>query len=114
MTPASATRSLVRADNTHHLVAAAQRRSQAAQRRTGSALRRMNNTGIRITFDSVAREAHVSRSWLYTQPDVRAEIERLRTSPPTARPHVPAHQRATDASLQQRLNIAVERSRQLE
>jgi hypothetical protein len=28
----------------------------------------------------VARKAQVSRSWLYTQPDIRAEIERLRAS----------------------------------
>ena len=34
--------------------------------------------GMPITFDAVAREAQVSRSWLYNQPDLRAEVERLR------------------------------------
>ena len=56
-----------------------------------SALRRMDNAGLPITFDAVAREAEVSRSWLYTQPDLRAEIERLRArdSPRRRTPPVP-------------------------
>jgi hypothetical protein len=29
-------------------------------------------------MNTVAREAGVSRSWLYSQPDLRAEIQRLR------------------------------------
>jgi hypothetical protein len=56
----------------------------------------------------------VSRSWLYTQPDIRAEIERLRSlhdrAPAQA---VPARQRTTDASLLQRLEIANARNREL-
>ncbi len=41
--------------------------------------------GLPITFDALAREARVSRSWLYNQPDLRAEVERLRArrSPPS-------------------------------
>jgi hypothetical protein len=31
-----------------------------------------------ITSDTVAREAGVPRSWLYNQPGLRAEIERIR------------------------------------
>lgn len=105
----------MRADNSHHLIAAAQRRSQATHRRAVAALRRMDNTGLPITFDSVAREAKVSRSWLYTQPGLRAEIERLREQRhPTQRQRVPGRQRASDASLAQRLGIALERARQLE
>jgi hypothetical protein len=38
----------------------------------------MDNAGLSITVEAVAREAEVSRSWLYSQPDLRAEIERLR------------------------------------
>jgi uncharacterized protein (DUF58 family) len=55
----------------------------------------------------VARTAGVSRSWLYAQPDLRAELERLRalsTRAPTS-PPVPAQQRATDASLRCRLEV---------
>ncbi|HZM66111.1 MAG TPA: DUF6262 family protein [Nakamurella sp.] len=70
--------------------------------------------GTPITFDVIAREANVSRSWIYNQPDLRAEIERLRgRQRPTTRP-IPDRQRATDASLHQRLQVATERIRQLE
>ena len=71
----------MRADNSHHLLAAAQQRSQATHRRALAALRRMDNAGAAITFDAVAREAGVSRSWLYNQPDLRGEIRRLRGTP---------------------------------
>lgn len=62
---------------------------------------RMDATGAAITFETVAREAGVSGSWLHNQPDLRAEIERCRArrrSIPAARP-VPDRQRAFDASL---------------
>ncbi len=73
----------------------------------------MDATGTAITFGTVAREAGVSRSWLYNQPDLRTEIERLRArrqSIPAARP-VPDRQRASDASLLRRLEAATERNR---
>ncbi|MEV6654950.1 hypothetical protein [Streptomyces sp. NPDC051219] len=74
----------------------------------------MDATGTVITFETVAREAGVSRSWLYSQQDLRAEIERLRArhSVPAARPVID-RQRASDASLLRRLEVATERSRQL-
>lgn len=104
------------ADNSHLIVAAAHRRATATRRRAVSALRRMDATGTAITFETVAREAGVSRSWLYNQQDLRAEIERLRARHrqiPTAR-QVPDRQRASDASLLRRLEAATERNRQLE
>jgi hypothetical protein len=104
----------MRADNSHHVIAAARQRSQTTKRRAVAALRRIDNAGIPINFDVVAREAKVSRSWLYNQPDLRSEIERLRgrQRPPTRA--VPDRQRATDASLHQRLQVATDRIRQLE
>jgi hypothetical protein len=63
----------MRADNSRHVIAAARQRFQATRRRATAALRRMDTTGIAITFDALAREAGVSRSWLYTQRDLRAE-----------------------------------------
>lgn len=105
----------MRADNSHHLLAAAQRRSQATHRRAAAALRRMDNAGSRVSFDAVAREAGVSRSWLYDQPDLRAEIERLRDRHrPASGPVVPDRQRGSDASLLRRLELAAQRIRQLE
>jgi hypothetical protein len=53
----------------------------------------------------VARRAGVSRQWLYTQPALRAEIERLRDRPSPIADGVPARQRATEASLRQRLEM---------
>ncbi len=104
----------MRADNSHHVVAAARQRSRATRRRVVAALRRIDNAGGPVSFDSVAQEAQVSRSWLYNQPDLRGEIERLRSRQrPVTRP-VPDRQRATDASLHQRLQIATQRIRQLE
>ncbi len=95
----------MRADNSRFLIQAARRRSQATRERAIQALRRLAATGGPATFDSVARTAGVSRSWLYTQPDLRAEIERLRAAyghAPASLP-IPARQRASDASLQRRL-----------
>jgi hypothetical protein len=72
------------ADNFHHVIAAAQRRAQQTRQRAVTALRRMDATGQHITFDTVAGEAGVSRSWLYAQDDLRAEIEQLRQRHPAA------------------------------
>jgi hypothetical protein len=76
----------------------------------------MDNAGQPISFDALAREAKVSRSWLYAQPDLRVEIERLRArwDPAPARERLPDRQRASEASLRQRLQIMSERNRRLE
>jgi Family of unknown function (DUF6262) len=104
----------VRADNSHHVVAAAHRRSQAARHRAMAALRRMDDTGRAVTVDALAREAGVSRSWLYTQPDLRAEVDRLRARARPTRTVLPDRQRSTDASLQRRLEVATARVRELD
>jgi hypothetical protein len=106
----------MRADNSHHIVTAARRRTTATRRRAVAALRRMDNAGQAISFDAVAREAQVSRSWLYNQPDLRAEIERLRArrDPVPGRQRLPDRQRASDTSLLRRLEVMTERNRQLE
>ena len=105
-----------RADNSHFVIAAARRRAAATHKRAVSTLRRMDKAGLPITFDAVAREAGVSRSWLYNQPDLRTEVERLRARryPPTPHAPVPHRQRASDPSLLQRLQAATERIKHLE
>ncbi|WP_269086678.1 DUF6262 family protein [Actinosynnema sp. ALI-1.44] len=69
-----------------------------------------------MSFDAVAREGRVSRSWLYNQPDLRAEIEQLRTrrDPAPGGQRLPDRQRASDTSLQRRFEVMAERNRQLE
>jgi hypothetical protein len=106
----------MRSDNSAHLTAAARQRSAATRRRAAAALRRLDAAGRPISFDALAREAQVSRTWLYAQPDLRAEIERLRGQqrPAPARQPIPARQRATEASLRARLELATQRVRQLE
>ena len=105
----------MRADNSHHLATAARQRSQSTRQRALAALRRLEATGGAVTFDALARDAGVSRSWLYAQPDLRAEIERLRDRQQPPRPsRIPDRQRASDASLQRRLDLAIERLHQLE
>ena len=105
----------MRADNAQHVIAAARRRSQATRRRAVAALRRMDNAGQPVTVEGVAREANVSRSWIYSQPDLRTEIERLRDrARPVAHRLVPNRQRASDASLLRRVELAAQRIRELE
>ena len=103
------------ADNTHLVIAAARRRAAATRRRAITALRRLDTSGTAVTFQSLAREANVSKAWLYTQPDLRAEIERRRDAARTAsRPAPPERQRCSDASLRHRLDVALTRIRELE
>lgn len=103
----------MRADNSHHIMTAARHRAAATRRRAVAAIRRMDNAGQPISFDAVAREAQVSRSWLYNQPDLRAEIERLRVRRDArhTEPRLPDRQRASDTSLRRRLEVATERNR---
>lgn len=96
----------MRADNTHHLLAAARQRAVETRQRALAALRRLDATGRPVSFDTVAREASVSRSWLYSQADLRAEIQRLRSlqrSIGSTSSPIPTRQRASEASLRRRL-----------
>lgn len=105
----------MRADNSRHLIVAARRRSDTAQRKAAAALRRMDANGIAVSFEAVATEAGVSRSWLYTQPELRAEIERLRQRhSPRRDPTIPRRQHASEASLLRRLEVASDRLRDLQ
>ncbi|TDC77349.1 DUF6262 family protein [Actinomadura sp. 7K507] len=102
------------ADNSHHLTTAARRRHELTRAKAIQALRELDRTGTPITFEAVARQADVSRSWLYSQPDLRDEIQNLRDATQRAlATAVPVAQRATDASLLRRLEAANERNRQL-
>ena len=68
-----------------------------------------------MTFAGVAQTAGISRSWLYTQPDISDQIRRLRQSTGVASSAgaIPAGQRATEASLRTRLTAALDRNKQL-
>jgi len=104
----------MRADNTGPLIAAARNRHELTRAKAIWALRELDRAGTAITFEAVARRAGVSRSWLYSQPDLRADIERLREATGrTPAAAVPAAQRTSDASLLRRLQSGQARNRQL-
>ncbi|MFE7423710.1 DUF6262 family protein [Rhodococcus sp. NPDC057529] len=103
----------MRADNRHHIHQAAQRRHELTRSKAVAALRKLENEGSPVTFEAVATEARVSRSWLYTQPDLREEIIRLRSEGRRDRPPVRTRDRATTDSLHTRLAVAHNRIRAL-
>src|SRR3979490_3019981 len=104
----------MRSDNSLHLSTAAKHRHELTPAKAIAALHELDRAGAKITFESVADYAGVSRSWLYTQTDLKDEIRRLRArNQPRHATTTPARQRATDDSLRQRLDIALRRNREL-
>jgi Family of unknown function (DUF6262) len=102
------------AENYEPLVKAAHARHAAATDRANQALRRLDRHGEEISFSAVAKAALVSRSWLYRQPQLRAQIERLRsTHRPAPRRQVPAAQQASPASLLRRVEALQEQATRL-
>ncbi len=91
---------------------AAARRHELTRSRAVQALREFDRAGVPVTFAGVAQAAGVSRSWLYTQPDISGQIRRLRQET-NAAGCIPSAQRATDASLRARLSAALDRNKQL-
>jgi hypothetical protein len=104
----------MRADNSKHLITAAKRRHELARAKAIKTIRELAQTGEPVDYPTVAARAQVSRSWLYTQPDINAEIQRLRSLAHRSRQApIPARQRSSDASLHRRLEIANNRIREL-
>jgi hypothetical protein len=101
----------VRADNSRHIRQAAERRHELTRSKAVAALRELQSRGGPVTFEAVAAAAGVSRSWLYTQADLRADIIGLRDN----RPPQPRASRSTAStdSLRARLNASLERNREL-
>src|SRR5208283_6008169 len=100
----------MRADPAAPLPVSAARRHELTRAKAFQALRELDRAGAPVT--SVATAAGISRSWLYTQPDIASQIRRLRQET-NAAGGVPAAQRSTDASLRARLAAALDRNRQL-
>ena len=92
------------ADRVEALRLAAQERHSATLRRAEHALQVLVASGEPVSFARLANAAKVSRSWLYNQSGLRAEVQRHRRpspSPPRARPR---DQSATVESLRQQLH----------
>jgi hypothetical protein len=102
------------ADTTAAVIAAARHRHELTRAKAIQALRELAATSTPITFQTVATAAGISRSWLYTQPDIRRDIERQRETQATPKPlPTNTNQRPSDASLAARLQAANQRIREL-
>ncbi|MDP8931898.1 MAG: DUF6262 family protein [Actinomycetota bacterium] len=91
-------------DRADPLRRAAYARHEVTLQRAQAALESLVRRGEPITFRGVAQAAGVSRSWLYKQADLRAEVERLRQTKPLASAKPLGAQRATIESLRQQLH----------
>jgi hypothetical protein len=101
-------------DRLEALRQAAQARHDRTLRRAQTALCTLARRGEPITVRGVATAAGVSRSWLYQQPQLLADIDRLRQPRrDRRRPNVPAQQRATIDSLRQQIRTYREEITQL-
>lgn len=101
-------------DNRIHIITAAKQRHEHTRSKAIATIRDLDQTGKPITFEAVATAAAVSRSWLYSQPDIKEEIRRLRGQrQPHPLPEVPSRQRADETSLRHRLDLATGRNREL-
>ena len=104
----------MRADNSAHVITAAKQRHELTRAKAIKAIRELAHAGTPVSFQTVATRAEVSRSWLYNQPDIKTEIQKLRdlNAHPGQAP-IPTRQRSSDASLHRRLEIANHRIREL-
>jgi hypothetical protein len=103
----------MRADNSQFLLDATAHRHAETTRRAAAALRRLDAAGQPVSFAAVAQAAGVSRSWLYRDQTIRAEVERLRQAQPAAAPVPPIGQRGTADSWRQRHEALLETNRRL-
>lgn len=106
----------MRADNTQFIVDAAKRRRADALSRAHTALTKALQAGEPITVSQLAATANVSRSWLYSEPTIRDQLAKVAAPARGHRrpPATPGPNRASEASLRTRLDVAVERVRRLE
>jgi sulfite reductase beta subunit-like hemoprotein len=65
--------------NTSGLLAHAQRKSQETQQRVQQAIDQLLREQQTVNFNTVAKAANVTKSYLYAHQDVRERIEALRT-----------------------------------
>jgi predicted nucleic acid-binding Zn-ribbon protein len=100
------------ADHTHRLAQHARQRHEHTLQRARDALTALAASGEPVTIAMLATRAGVSRSWIYTQPELRERIEHLQQATPVARSGAGVH-RASDESLRRRLDLAHQRIGQL-
>ena len=101
----------MRADNSIHLVTAAQQRHELTRAKAIAAMHELDRAGAVLTFESVARHAGVSRSWIYTQPDL---LDRINAQPPSTRAAAAnPRTRTSEESWRRRIELAHQRITEL-
>lgn len=103
----------MRADNSRHLADAARRRRDDTLSRAHAALQRLRDAGQPVSVARLATEAGVSRSWIYTQPELLDEIQQSQPATPSNHANHRDRQGASAASLLRRLELAHQRIKQL-
>jgi predicted RNase H-like nuclease (RuvC/YqgF family) len=91
-------------DRVEALRQAARERHSATLHRAEHALQVLVASGVPVSFAGLANAAKVSRSWLYCQDELRAEVERHRRPSPAVPRKRPPDQSATVESLRQQLH----------
>lgn len=92
-------------DRVEQLRRAARARHDTALARATHTLETLARGNQPISFGRLARTAGVSRSWIYRQPELREQVEKLRQSPPPKKPNKQSGQRASDDSLRQQVHL---------
>jgi hypothetical protein len=102
------------ADRVDRLAQHARARHEQTLQRAQTALAAMAAAGDAVTASLLARKAEVSRSWIYTQPELRDRIEQLQqTTTQAGSPHREVGSRASEESLRRRLTLAHQRIERL-
>ena len=100
------------ADKSANLIEAAHRRHRDTAARAETAPAAAEQARQRMSAVVLARDARVTRRDIYAQPQLRARMQALTRVAPNV-PVLPSAQRASTASQQNRLAIALTRNRQL-
>lgn len=102
------------AKHTGHLAEHARKRHNQTLQRAQKTLTELADAGEPVTIARLANHAGVSRSWLYTQPELLTRIEQLRCERSRTSTTRPTHNtRASMESLHRRLELAQQHIRQL-
>lgn len=101
------------AERTQAIRQAAAARSLDAASRVRRAMRELDKHGVEMSFAAVAAAVNVSRQFLYTHAELRAEIEQLRSEQRAAPSRLPVRERASDASVRARLRAALQENQRL-
>ncbi|MGH3970291.1 MAG: DUF6262 family protein [Mycobacterium sp.] len=101
------------ADHAHHLAQHARQRHECTLQRASETLTALAEGGGPVSIAALATRAGVSRSWIYTQPELRDRIEQLQQSSSRISRRTDGTHRASDESLRRRLDLAHQRITQL-